>query len=96
MLKVTVSVPAGLSFDVAEFARTFRSIADALDEAAEGKRLVAEASNPAGKAAFQMRAFDSLRKVSSLTGPIVTATDVLRLIASVLDWADVSPERVLQ
>jgi hypothetical protein len=96
MAKITVNIPAGLSFDAAEVAEALRSIADALDDLAETQRRVAETSDPDAKLALQLSNFEQLRKVSRLTDAAVKAVDVLRLVKSVVDQADVSPERIIQ
>ena len=47
MAKMTVNVPNGISFDVAEVAGLLRSLVDVLDQAAEYQRRIAEARDPA-------------------------------------------------
>jgi len=96
MLKITVNVPAGISFDAAEVGGALRSIADALNDLADIQRRGAETSDPGAKLALQLSNFEQLRKVSGLTDAAVKAIDGLRLVKSVLDQTDVSPERIIQ
>ncbi len=96
MSKITINVPAGISFDATEVGAALRALADALNELAETQRRVADTSDPAAKLALQISTFEQLRKVSGLTDAAVKAVDVLRLIKSVVDQADVSPERIIQ
>jgi len=96
MAKITVNVPNGISIDAAEVACQLRSLADVLDQAAEHQRRIAETGDPATKLTFQISLFRSLQKVSNLTDSAVRATDALRLLKSLIDQADVSPERLLQ
>jgi hypothetical protein len=96
MAKITVNVPNGISIDAAEIAGRFRSLADVLDQAAENQRRIAEAGDPATKLTLQISLFHSLQEVANLTDSAVRATDVLRLLKSLIGQADLSPERLLQ
>jgi hypothetical protein len=95
-MKITVNVPNGISIDATGVAKDLRSLADLLDEVAERQRRIAETSDPAAKLALQISMLEPLHKISTLTEAAVRATDVLRLLKSILDQADVSPERLLQ
>jgi hypothetical protein len=96
MPKITLNVPAGISFDAAGVGGAFRSIAGALSDLADTQRRVAETSDPGAKLALQISNFEQLQKVSGLTDAAVRAIDVLRLVKSILDQADISSERIIQ